>query len=583
MTYHHNRRLKAHLDPETPISPAQYLVALFVSDEIRANTSEFSISLHRLAQQARLSYATAQRSITALVKANILEVIRPHTRYTAPIYRLGIVCPDLCGDLKDHNTQQELAWIEALRKPQHTPKSVSVVAKSDNSFGVSATYINKTDEEDIAILQNFVEGSLELAILLDLLKQPQTAIQEEILISATKHPKTMSETLLALLPKSIEGEKRIRAYLAKVLSDSPERLKLKIELLLAQQTSSHLIATSAEAKTAKKGIDLPDYKVAITKERFNSWITKCTGVKSDFAWLSDYYSNAETEAPTDFEAQKFGYIEQFFRQLTNSETNEDPIVKDWLKQGLMQLVPSRDTALDKFVFLHSIEFEQAKTKGWSSQTAQGHFIEVQEGITEEHIKAVASPEEIEKIAYTKQHELSWIEANPNARRHEYFGSDEYKSEREAGNLFELSKNVVADRLLDFYNGIIFREDFLDRAFKFFMALPKSVYKQEFRVYLRETFTLQDDLDILLKLIPERPEGHKKYIRKFATAYLELLATHDFSNIKRLLYNEVRDYWITEGEQLEGGTYSLAPDRYLLKVIEDSKEPEWITKLREQAI
>ena len=579
MTYHHNRRLKAHLDPETPISPAMYLVAVFVCDEIRANTGEFSISLHRLAKQARLSYATAQRAITALVKAEILEVIRPHTRYTAPIYRLAIVCPDLCGDLKDHNTQQELAWIEALRKPQHTPKSVSVVSECDNSIGVSATYIKQTDEEDITILEDFVEGSLELAILFDLLKQPKTALAEEILISATKHPKTMSQTLLSLLPKSIEGEKRIRAYLAKVLSDSPERLKLNIELLLAQQTSSHLIATSTEKKTAKKGIDLPDYKVAITKERFNSWITKCTGVESDFAWLYNYYNNAETEAPTDFEAQKFGYIEQFLNSDKDPQ-GKDPLVSDWLKQGLIQYQPSPE----KFVFLHSIEFEQAKTKTWSSELAQKHFIEVQEGITEEYIEAVASPEEKEKIAYTKQHELSWLEANPNARRHQYFSSSEYKAEREAGNLFELSKNVVADRWLDFYNAIIFREDFLDHVFKFSMALPKSVYKEDFMVYRKETFTLQDDLDILLKLIPERPEGHKKHVRKFATAYLELLATKDFFDIKRLLYNEVsRDYWITEGEQLEGGTYSLAPDRYLLKVIDDSKEPDWITKAREQAI
>lgn len=578
MTYHHNRRLKAHLDPETPISPAMYLVAVFVCDEIRANTGEFSISLHRLAKQARLSYATAQRAISALVKSEILEVIRPHTRYTAPIYRLAIVCPDLCGDLKDHNTQQELAWIEALRKPQHTPKSVSVVSECDNSNGVSATYIKQTDEEDITILKDFVEGSLELAILFDLLKQPKTALAEEILISATKHPATMSQTLLSLLPKSIEGEKRIRAYLAKVLSDSPERLKLNIELLLAQQTSSHLIATSAETKTAKKGIDLPDYKVAVTKERFNSWITKCTNVESDFAWLSNYYNNAETEAPEVYEAQKFGYIEQFFRQLINSETNEVPIVRDWLKQGLIQLLPSRDVALDKFVFLHSIEFEQAKTKSWSSGLAQKHFIQVQEGITDLYCNLVSTPEEKAKAAHTKQHELSWLEANPNARRHEYFSSNEYKAESEAGNLFELSKNVVADRLLDFYNSIVFEGSTNET------ALPESSYKKDFMVYLKETFTLQDDLDILLKLIPERPEGHKKHIRKFATAYLELLATKDFFDIKRLLYNEVsRDYWITEGKQLEGGTYSLAPDRYLLKVIDDSKEPDWISKLREQAI
>jgi hypothetical protein len=555
-----------------------YLVAVFVCDEIRANTSEFSISLHRLAKQARLSYATAQRSIAALVKAEILEVIRPHTRYTAPIYRLAVVCPDLCGDLRDHNTQQELAWIEALRKPQHTPKSVSDVSECDNSIGVSATYIKQTEEEDIAILQNFVEGSLELAILLDLLKQPKTALEEEILISATKHPKTMSQTLLSLLPKSIEGEKRIRAYLAKVLSDSPERLKLNIELLLAQQTSSHLIATSTEKKTAKKGIDLPDYKVAITKDRFNSWITKCTGVESDFAWLSNYYGNSETEPPKAYEAIKFGYIEQFFRQLTNSETNEDPIVKDWLKQGLIQLVPSRDVALDKFVFLHSIEFEQAKTKSWSSELAQKHFIQVQEGITDLYCNLVSTPEEKAKAAYTKQRELSWLEANPKARRHQYFSSSEYKAEDEAGNLFELSKHVVADRLLDFYNELIFKGKANNT------ALPESSYKEDFMIYLKETFTLQDDLDILLKLIPERPEGHKKHVRKFATAYLELLATKDFPTIKRLLYNEVsKDRWITEGKQLEGSTYSLAPDRYLLKVVEESGAPDWISKLREQAI
>jgi hypothetical protein len=555
---------------------------VFVCDEIRANTSEFSISLHRLAKQARLSYATAQRSIAALVKAEILEVIRPHTRYTAPIYRLAVVCPDLCGDLRDHNTQQELAWIEALRKPQHTPKSVSDVSECDNSIGVSATYIKQTDEEDIAILKDFVEGSLELAILFDLLKQPKTALEEEILISATKHPATMSQTLLALLPKSIEGEKRIRAYLAKVLSDSPERLKLNIELLLVQQTSSHLIATSTEKKTAKKGIDLPDYKAANTKERFNSWITKCTGVKSDFAWLSNYYGNAETEAPTDFEAIKFGYIEQYLNTAKDPQ-GKDPLVAAWLKAGLIQLVPSRDHAGDEFVFLHSIEFEEAKTKAWSSGLAQKHFIEVQEGITEEYIRAVSSPEEKEKIAYTKQHELSWIEANPNARRHEYFSSNEYKAESEAGNLFELSKHVVADRWLGLYNAITF-DDLLDKACEFMKALPESRYKEDFMIYLEETFTLQDDLDILLKLIPERPEGHKKFIRKFATAYLELLATKDFSTIKRLLYNEVvKDYWIIEGKQLEGSTFSLAPDRYLLKVIEESGEPAWITRAREQAI
>jgi len=572
MTYHHNRRLKAHLDPETPISPAQYLVALFVADEIRANTSEFSISLTRLAKEARLSYATAQRSISALVKENILEVIRPHTRYTAPIYRLGISCPDLCGDLRDHNTQQELTWIEALRKPQHTFKNSSDVAKSDISNGVSATYINKRDEEDITILQDFVEGSLELAILLDLLKQPKTAIEEEILVSATKHPKTMSQTLLGLLPKSIEGEKRIRAYLAKVLSDSPERLKLNIELLLAQHSSSHLIATSSEAKTAKKGIDLPDYKVAITKERFNSWITKCTGVKSDFNFMQYFFQagNVSRRAIPNL----FGYLAKTFEP-SEAEIST-PINKQvWFKEGLVQYAystrGSRTLVFQHEIFLASELFRY---------DAQRYLLKVQDTITDEDIEEWTSPDEKEKIAYTKQHELSWIEANPNARRHEYFGSNEYKAEREAGNLYEVSKVEIANRILALYNSdftSLMGEDFNNWEDK----LPSD--SQSFEEYLKTTFTLQDDLDILLKLIPERPEGHKKHIRKFATAYLELLATHDFSNIKRLLYSEVsRDYWITEGKQLEGGTYSLAPDRYLLKVIEDNKEPAWITKLREQA-
>jgi len=575
MTYHHNRRLKAHLDPETTISPAQYLVAVFVADEIRANTSEFSISLTRLAKEARLSYATAQRSISALVKANILEIIRPHTRYTAPIYRLAVSCPDLCGDLRDHNTQQELAWIEALQKPQHTFKNSSVVAKSDISIGVSATYINKRDEEDITILQDFVEGSLELAILLDLLKQPKTAIEEEILVSATKHPKTMSQTLLGLLPKSVEGEKRIRAYLAKVLSDSPERLKLNIELLLAQQSSSHLIATSSEAKTAKKGIDLPDYKVAITKDRFNSWITSVSGVQSDFRFMQDFFQTAQSSQ--DYaDPCIFGYLAKTFEP-SEAEISRAVNKQVWFKQGLVQYAHTTRGS-KTLVFQHDLYLASELFR----YDAQSYLTKVQETITAQDIEEWTSPDEKEKIAYTKQHELSWIEANPNARRHEYFGSDEYKSEREAGNLYEVSKVDIANRILALYNS-----DFnclMGEDFTYWVEQLPSDSKQSFEEYLKTTFTLQDDLDILLKLIPERPEGHKKHIRKFATAYLDLLKTNTFPDIKRMLYKATGlDYYEPNLKQLQGDTYSLAPDKYLLKVVEDNKEPEWITRARASSV
>lgn len=574
MTYHHNRRLKAHLDPETTISPAQYLVAVFVADEIRANTSEFSISLNRLAKEARLSYATAQRSITALVKANILEIIRPHTRYTAPIYRLAVSCPDLCGDLRDHNTQQELAWIEALQKPQHTFKNSSDVAKSDISIGVSATYINKRDEEDITILQDFVEGSLELAILLDLLKQPKTAIEEEILVSATKHPKTMSQTLLGLLPKSIEGEKRIRAYLAKVLSDSPERLKLNIELLLAQQSSSHLIATNSEAKTAKKGIDLPDYKVAITKERFNSWITLVSGVKSEFNWLSSFWSDVETKSPYYFDALHFGFIDTYAQSYL-AET----FAHNWLKQGLIQLSDFyKPDHFGKFVFTHTKEFEQAKTKGWSTWQAENLLERVLENITQQDIDNSLNPDEKKKLAHSKQLEQEWIEAHPQLRAYEYYGSDEYRSNTKLGLVFSIDKRDVAERMLIGLNDIFLpAEQYLYSLQKFVDALPQEPPKVDFMDYMKNTFTLQDDLDILLKLIPERPEGHKKHVRKFATAYLDLLKTNTFSDIKSMLYKATGlDYYEPNLKQLQGDTYSLAPDNYLLKVVEDNKEPAWIT-------
>jgi len=59
-----------------------------------------------------------------------------------------------------------------------------------------------------------------------------------------------------------------------------------------------------------------------------------------------------------------------------------------------------------------------------------------------------------------------------------------------------------------------------------------------------------------------------------------LKTTTFSDIKSMLYkaSEIAT-WDTNLKQLQGDTYSLAPDNYLLKVVEDNKEPAWITRAR----
>lgn len=574
MSYQHNRRLKAHLDPEIQISPAQYLTALLIADEIRANTSEFSISLRRLADQARISYATAQRSVTALVKLGVFDVVRAHTRYTAPIYSLGIVCPDNCPDLKSHNTAQELAWLEALR---HTPKTSSVIAKSDISFGVFATNINKREEEDIAILEEIEEGSLELAILLDLLKTPKTPLEEEIFISANKHPRAMAKALIAMLPKDISTEKRARAYLVKVLSNSPEKLKLNVDLIEAQIASSHLIRNSQEGKSANRGsIDLPDYEPTLTKERFNAWLrslifekknspyTKAEkeqryswAIKGSFNWL-DYFRDlplVTDRAINKNAGQCLFMVEQMFRE------QKDFLMVTWLEAGLVQLVEEEGKYL--FKFLHQVE-------KWESNAS----IDLQSTITEEEIIAGLSVEDKSKFDFTKALEISWLEAHPTAKRYEFFGSQEYKQAKEQGDLYEISKLKFASDVLAQVNS---RLDFLSEEFtrqhKSWATLGE---------WIKASYTLEDDLNELLKFIPSRPEGHKKHLRKFAETYLEALTESDFSKIRlALIYrlrNEGWDTWGIEETQLKGDKYTLAPDKYLAETLEAEKaQDSWMAR------
>jgi hypothetical protein len=371
-----------------------------------------------------------------------------------------------------------------------------------------------------------------------------------------------------MLPKDISTEKRARAYLVKVLSNSPEKLKLNVDLIEAQIASSHLIRNSQEEKSANRGsIDLPDYEPTLTKERFNSWLrslifvsspkfTKAEkeqrfswAIKSSFNWLN-YFRDLPLVTGRTINrnaGETLFFIEELMREKKNS------LMVTWLEAGLVQLVEEEGKYL--FKFLHQVE-------KWESNAS----IDLQNTITEEEIIAGLSVEDKSKFDFTKALEISWLEAHPTAKRYEFFGSQEYKQAKEQGDLYEINRlKFASDVLAQTNSRLPYLSEELTRQHKSWATLGE---------WIKASYTLEDDLNELLKFIPSRPEGHKKHLRKFAETYLEALTESDFFKIRlALIYrlrNEGWDTWGIEETQLKGDKYTLAPDKYLAETLEAEK-------------
>jgi hypothetical protein len=255
-------------------------------------------------------------------------------------------------------------------------------------------------------------------------------------------------------------------------------------------------------------------------------------------------------------------VEQMFREQKNS------LMVTWLEEGLVQLVEAEGKFLFKFVF----EVDKYQTYNAS--------YDLQETITEEEIIAGLSVEDKSKFDFTKELEISWLEAHPTNKRYEFFGSEEYKQAKEQGRLYEISKlKFASDVLAQTNSNLDFLSEDLIRQHKSWATLGE---------WIKASYTLEDDLDELLKFIPSRPEGHKKHLRKFAQVYLEALTEGDYFKIRLALINRLRNEgWEIRGieeTQLKGDKYTLAPDKYLAETLEAEKaENSWLTRLREQSL
>jgi len=547
MTFHHFNRFIDH--NSTQLTPSELALALYVCQLVRDKTSFYSESVRRISNHIGLSEATIKRSLKGLEEKGVLKVETSYLSTYAKSYELLISCPDNCPFLEDHNTKRELAKFSeiATRQLKHAEKGVQF----------DPPYIELKEEEEVLVS---FEGKEELGLLVQLLMDlPETTQLIEIREATKAFPRTLAKVLLEITEKAgLDSSKRKRSYLKEILEKTPLTLLKKIQDLKAFEIGKHILEGSGnrafEMSTEAWIINAhkPPPNRSHDYKRLNTWITQ-QGFKTDSP--NFYISYLATNGL--LESRHLTIAEEVMSALRSTESpikfNGIDNFEDYFQLGINtqdnspELVPKTDT------WVHHIDRVIADTEALMPELLTAEELAIYE------------------LRETKLSELktNWINAQPTSAEISLvvFNRSLEKGKFDKENPMPITQVQYAKRLLEKINFFIgkltdYRTDWFGR-------------NNSYQVWLNESFTYEDDLNLLLAYIPSRPEGHKKYLSKFAESYENAIREHSLIDIKYALYQKLielgydgRDVGRSE---FKGTQYTPAPDKYLTNVLDEYRE------------
>ncbi len=490
MTYHHLNRFKAHA--EAKLTHTERLLAWHFAYEIRQNRSYYSESHRRLAETLQIDTRTARRGLARLVELGLFERINK-TGTHAPIYRLLVSCPPNCLDISDHNTAPEM---EALK---------TLVGTSMPTLNSTTTppYIKKREEED----KEFIEGSIELGYLITILESFKTRDDQQEVIWEIAHerPKAMAKAVLEVLAQAstpLDSGRRKLNYLLKVVRLTPQNLLVKFK----------------EEKTAEKGEAL--IKDSNEDKAFLAANENWTPFTGD-----DRVMKYADKVLAGFEPKRTRF---YLGQLENKLTAKH-----------IFLASDLEVMLEEFTKMAGEEFWR---NGWVELSNEGY-----PELTHKH--GFSLPDEVSEKFLTPEEQLdyetrkqglkriqdAWDKENP-----EQAGSKQFLNTPEA--LTFLAAHPLP---ADFGNGKrllkLFNEQLIPRTADYFSQQSPEDPEGTYEEFLKDNFTIEDDLEHLLSRIPERHEGHNRYSKKTLKAYLNALQHTDHITLFVRAVKEFGDY------------------------------------------
>lgn len=490
MTYHHLNRFKAHA--EAKLTHAERLLAWHFAYEIRQNRSYYSESHRRLAETLQIDTRTARRGLARLVELGLFERINK-TGTHAPIYRLLVSCPANCLDISDHNTAPE---VEALK---------TLVGTSLPTLNSTTTppYIKKREEED----KEFIEGSEELGYLITILEglKPKDDQQEVIWQIANERPKAMAKAVLEVLAQAstpLDTGRRKLNYLLKVVRLTPQNLLVKFKEEKTAEKGEALLKASKEEKTLLAANE--------------NW-TPFTGDNRVIKYADKVLAG--------FEPKKTRY---YLAQLGEKLT-----AKHIFFAADLELMLEEFTAWAGEDFW-SNGYLNLSENGQPELSHRYGF-----SLPDEAFELLLTPEE--KLEYeTRKQGLKVIEDTWNKAHQDQAGSKQFLNTPEA--LSFLAAHPIAP---DFGSGQrlikLFNSRLAERALDYFNQQSPEDPEGTYADFLKETFSMEDDLDHLLTRIPERHEGHNRYRRKTLKAYANALQHTDHITLFVRAVKEFGDY------------------------------------------
>jgi hypothetical protein len=505
MSYHHLNRFKAHA--EAKLTHAERLLAWHFAYEIRQNRSYYSESHRRLAETLQIDTRTARRGLARLVELGLFERINK-TGTHAPIYRLLVSCPPNCLDISDHNTAPE---VEALK---------SLVGTSLPTLNSTTTppYIKKREEED----KEFIEGSVELGLLVFILEgfKNRDDQQEVIWQIAHERPKAMAKAILELLAKAstpLKTNRRKLDYLFKVVRTTPQNLLVKFQEEEKAEKGEALIKASKEDKTFSAANE--NWKPISNGERVIKYAGKVLA---------------------GFEPKKTKfYLSQLDQKLTAKH---------------IFLASDLEVMLEEFTSWAGEDFWR---EGYLELSESG-FPELKHrygfSLADEVSEQFLTPEE--KLEYdTRKQGLKVIEDAWNKENPEQAGSKQFLNTPEALS-FLAAHPLTADfgngkRLLNLFNSRLEA-----RALDYFSQETPEDPEGTYEDFLKDNFTIEDDLENLLARIPERHEGHNRYFKKTLKAYLNALQHTEHGT---LLVRAVKEFGF---DKREPSQFWTAPNTWI---------------------
>ena len=512
MTYHHLNRLMSHSNAK--LTTAERLVAWHFAFQTRLKTRTYSESVRRLEASLDLNEKTIRKAAARLVELGLFERI-DRTGTNAPIYRLVVPCPLNCEDLESHNTKQELEAIKTLPLP-NTPTLNGIQ---------TPPYIEKREEEDL--------GAFELGVIGEELAKLPSLDTDQLTLKGflELNPLAIAEAALEIT-KHLDTPKRVRAYLAKTISKTPNNLLTYAEhKKTSGEGSRRLQKAKAEQNTA----------------------SMAEGLTPEANWerVSSYSSSLVEGYEPSFLTKNF--------LLKTAEKGKLSIREVFLSKALEEVIhhkafplmkPEVATPSKGAIYFDLDHNGKIEAKGFLENWLEGDLSFI---YTAQELKDQTQREQ----ALSKWKQI-WLEQHPNEdfNRNAFF-MDSTTRAMLAGLPKPISESVKAERFLAALTKTA-------REFQANAKLGGDLPAETFSAYLNKNFTLENDFNEWLTFFPERETGsHSKNRKKAYPAYLE--ARRKFSA------HELRSFAGTYWNNLDKVEFAKNPDTFLNDLVADKSK------------